>query len=162
MTSKSDVESSIRDQIVAQQDKVTRLHGDISPETVDNLEEELGGIVVNIKSHHFVRGAEFGHLSVIIPQSEFADLIGDDEWEYEPPEELDAYDPDAIALGAAQRSQAEAEWKRKIDAYETYLGVCAGLRDLIVLAVGEDAVVTLKKKYVNYGAVAPHDMISHL
>ena len=45
---------------------------------------------------------------------------------------------------------------------ETFNGVCAGTRALIIYAVGEDSVITLKKKYVGYGKISPKQMMKHL
>ncbi len=77
MNSKGDTVIAIRDQIICQQDKVTRIVGDITPGSLDTLEEEIGGILVKIKSHHFTGRQEYGHLAIIAPQDEYCDVIGD-------------------------------------------------------------------------------------
>jgi hypothetical protein len=37
-------------------DKLTRLNGMITPEAVDKLEDELGGIFTVAKTHHYTQG----------------------------------------------------------------------------------------------------------
>ena len=44
----------------------------------------------------------------------------------------------------------------------THEGVKLGLIDLIIYAVGEDAVVTLKQRFVKYLKTSPKQMIEHL
>ncbi len=70
MSHKNDLAASACDQMLAQQDKITRLHGDINPETVYTVEEEIGNITTTVKLYHFKEGNVFGHLAVIIPESE--------------------------------------------------------------------------------------------
>ncbi len=85
MSHKNDLAASACHQIMAQQEKITSLHGNINPETVDTLEEEIGNIATTIKLYHFKEGNTFGHLAVIIPESEIKTLLGDDGWEYDSP-----------------------------------------------------------------------------
>ena len=41
-------------------------------------------------------------------------------------------------------------------------GVCTGTNNLIIYAVGEDAVAPLKKRYIGFGDTTPQQMIAHL
>ncbi len=45
------------------------MNGDVNPETVGNLEEEIGKIAATIKSYHFEEGSTYGYMAVIIPES---------------------------------------------------------------------------------------------
>ncbi len=57
MTSKANAATSIHNQIVAQQDKITQMNKDIDQRSFDNLEEELEGIMVSMKSYLFAQGS---------------------------------------------------------------------------------------------------------
>ena len=75
MSTESDSAIKVREAIIAQKDTVTRITGDITPEDVDQLQEEIGSILVTIKSHHF-RGSRInGHLAVIVSQTEYRSII---------------------------------------------------------------------------------------
>ena len=52
---------------------------EITPEAIDILEEELGGVATTIKSYHYKGGRTNGHLAVIIPQDEYRTIIEDEE-----------------------------------------------------------------------------------
>ena len=162
MTNSTDLAASIRASISAQKDQVTRIIGDITPEAIDNLEEELGGVATTVKSYHFKEGRVNGHLAAIIPQDEYRTIIDNEEWVYAVPEELDEYDEDAITATVAQRAVLEAKHRRKNDSLITFGGVCEGTKDLIIYAVGEDAVVALKERFVKYEKATPKAMIKHL
>ena len=94
MTNSTDTVTSTREAIWAQKDQITQLLGGITPEAIDNMEEEVGGVVATVKSYHFKGGRDNGHLAVVVPESEYREVIGDDQWDYEVPEDQDeAYDP---------------------------------------------------------------------
>jgi hypothetical protein len=59
--------------LIGLHDKITRLNGIITPEGVDKLEDELGGICTLIKTHHYTEGRKYGHLASIIPQEKRQD-----------------------------------------------------------------------------------------
>ncbi len=64
--------------MLAKQEKITRLHGDINyPYTVVILKEEIGKIAATIKLYHNDKGDVWGHLSIIIPKDKMGALIGD-------------------------------------------------------------------------------------
>ena len=69
--------TTTRDTILAQKERITRIVGDIDADDVDNLEEELGAILVTIKSTHFPQGAKYGHLPVILGQERIRTILGD-------------------------------------------------------------------------------------
>ena len=162
MSNSTDLAASIRASIVAQKDEITKIVGEITPEAIDNLEEELGGVATTVKSYHFKGGRENGHLAAIVSEDDYREIIEDEEWEYVEPEDQEEYDPDAVACTVAQRAVREAKWKRKATSLVTFGGVCEGTKDLIIYAVGEDAVVSLKQRFVKYGKVSPKQMIKHL
>ena len=170
MSTSSDSAITVHEAIIAQKDTITRITGDITPEDVDQLQEEIGSILVTIKSHHFRGGRTNGHLAVIVSQAEYRSIIDpnnededDEAWEYEPPDEdMLAYDPEAEATTIARRARLEAEWKRKVSNLEIFNGVCQGAKELIIYGAGEDAVIALKKKYIKYGGVTPKEMLAHL
>ena len=57
--------TTIRESITAHKDGMKTIMGDIAPEAIDNLEGELGDILVKFKSHHFLQGQKIGYLGVI-------------------------------------------------------------------------------------------------
>ena len=65
-------------------------------------------------------------------------------------------------MNEAQRSQEEAEHRRKNVSYEVCLGVAEACRDVIIYAVGDSAVVPLKERYVKYGRYSPQAIMKHL
>ncbi len=74
---KEDIVSVIWDQVIRQQDKMTQIAYGITPGSLDTLEEEIGGVLVTIKLHHFKRGCKYKHLVDIAPEKEYCDIIGD-------------------------------------------------------------------------------------
>ena len=152
----------VQEAISAQKDKITQLQGDITPETIDQLEEQLGAIAVTIKTHHYTEGGQYGHLACVIPTTEYAALIGNAAWVDVPPVLLDAYDPTALVETVGVRARKEAVWNRKKKDFETYTGVCEGVKELILYGAGEEAVMALKKRYIGYGGVTPKAMITYL
>ena len=66
--------------------------GDITPEAINNLEEELGGILVECKLHHFPQGQKFGHLAVILGEDWMQIIYGDPGYTYVVPVNQGPYD----------------------------------------------------------------------
>ena len=91
-------------------DKLTRLHGVITPEAVDRLEDELGGIFTVIKTHHYTQGQKYGHLASAIPEAKYRLVIADPAWTHTVPADPGAYSAAALAAGtsAALREQLVA------------------------------------------------------
>ena len=79
---------------------------DITRETIKNSEEEVGGVMTTVKSYHFKRGCVSGHLAAIIPQEDYRTIIGDEEWEYQEPEELDEYATVAVTASGLYSSNS--------------------------------------------------------
>ncbi len=51
------------DMLISLRDKMTRLNGLITPEAVDKIEDEIGGIFTVAKTHHYDQGQKYGHLA---------------------------------------------------------------------------------------------------
>ncbi len=87
-TSKS---NGVHDTLISLQDKLTRLNGVITPEAVDKLEDELGGIFTVTKTHHYEQGQKYGHLASAIPKAKYRLVIGDATWVHGVPANPGAY-----------------------------------------------------------------------
>ena len=120
--------------IEAQAHKMTKIIGEIGPDDIDRLEEELGEIATTAKSGHFPQGEIFGHLPMIIREAKMRQILADPNYMYVEQADPGAYDPAAVAPGisAAQRAQMEGEHRKKQESYEGGIGVMEGLKTLIV------------------------------
>ncbi len=49
--------------LVAHKDAITKITGTITPESIDTLENKLGGAFTIVKSTHFVEGQRYGFLA---------------------------------------------------------------------------------------------------
>ena len=63
---------------------------------------------------------------------------------------------------AGVRSEVEALHNRLNSNSLMYEGVCIGTIKLIIYATGEDAVVSIKQRYIGFGDTAPQEMMHHL
>jgi hypothetical protein len=135
------------DTLISHQDKLTRLNGIITPEAVDKLEDELGGIFTVAKNHHYVQGQKYGHLTSAIPESKYRLVISDATWTHTVLAKPGAYFLAALNVGgaAAQRKQLVAEHKILQKSYNDYLGVEEARKELILYVVGDNALTPLKK-----------------
>ncbi len=52
--------------LAVQKDAVTRIAGVITPEAINNLKDEIGGIFTIIKSTHFNEGQRHSYLAYVI------------------------------------------------------------------------------------------------
>ena len=156
--------SSAYDTLIGVRDKLTRLHGIITPESVDKLEDELGGVCTIIKTHHYEQGQKYGHLASVIPRDKYRIVISDAAWDHTAPADPGAYSTAALAVGnaAAQREQLVAEHKQLQTSYASYLGVEEAGKELILYAVGDDALAPLKKQYIGFGDSTILTMLDHL
>jgi hypothetical protein len=152
------------DTLISLRDKLTRLNGVITPEAVDKLEDELGGIFTVAKTHHYDQGQKYGHLARAIPESKYRLVIGNATWTHAVPLDPGAYSADALAAGnaAATREQFVAQHKIEQKSYRDYLSVEEAGKELILYAVGDDAVAPLKKQYIGFGDTTVLQMIDHL
>jgi len=150
--------------LVAQKDAITRITGIITPESIDGLENELGGAFTKLKSTHFAEGQRYGFLATVIPQEKYRIVISDAAWVYTAPANPGAYAAAALVAGvsAAQREQLVAQHKEEQTAYADYLGSQEAGKELLLYGVGDDALAPLKKQYINFGDATIHSMILHL
>jgi hypothetical protein len=150
--------------LISLHDKLTCLNGVIMPEAVNKLEDKLGGIFTVTKTHHYDQGQKYGHLASAIPESKYRLVIGDATWTHTVPTDPGAYFADALAAGnaAATRKQFVAQHKLEQKSYRDYLSVEEVGKELILYAVGDDAVAPLKKQYIGFGDTTILQMIDHL
>jgi len=110
--------------LVTQKDAITRITGIITPESIDGLENELGGAFTKLKSTHFAEGQRYGFLATVIPEEKYHIVISDATWNYAAPGNPSAYAATALIAGVstAQREQLVAHHKEEQTAYADYLG----------------------------------------
>ena len=122
------------DTLISLRDKMTKLNGLITPEAVNKLEDELGGIFTVAKTHHYEQGQKYGHLASAIPQSKYRQIIGDAAWTHSVPADPGAYSQAALVSGtsAPQREQLVAEHKTLQKGYNDYLGAKEAGKELIL------------------------------
>jgi len=152
------------DTLISLRDKLTRLNGVITPEAVDMLEDELGGIFTVAKTHHYEQGQKYGHLASAIPEAKYRLIIDDPTWTHGVPADRGAYSQTALTAGnaAALREQLVAEQKILQKSYNDYLGIKEAGKELILYAVGDNALAPLKKLYISFGDTTVLGMIDHL
>jgi hypothetical protein len=145
-------------------DKLTRLNGVIILEAVDKLEDKLSGIFTMAKTHHYTQGQKYGHLASAIPKSKYRLVIGNATWTHTVPTNPGAYSVDALNAGnaAATCKQFVAQHKIKHKSYRDYLNVEEAGKELILYAVGNNAVAPLKKQYIGFGDTTVLAMIDQL
>ena len=150
--------------LISLRDKLTRLHGVITPVAANKLEVELGGIFTVTKTHHYEQGQKYGYLASAIPESKYRLIIGNPTWTHGVPANPGAYSQAALTAGnaAIQREQLMAEHKIIQKSYNDYLGIKEAGKELILYAVGDDALAPLKKLYISFGDTAVLQMIDHL
>ena len=138
--------------------------GTITPEAIDKLEDELGGIFTMAKTHHYDQGQKYGHLASAIPKAKYRLVIVDPAWTHTVPTDPGAYSADALTAGnvAATRKQYVAQHKVKQKSYNDYLSDEEAGKELILYAVGKDAIAPLKRQYIGFGDMTVLKMIEHL
>ena len=106
MSTKSS-QSGAYEMLASQKDAITKITGIITPESIDELENELGGAFTILKSTHFAQGQRYGHLAIVIPEAKYRVVITDATWVYAAPADPGAYAAGALVAGvsAAQRDQ---------------------------------------------------------
>jgi hypothetical protein len=138
--------------------------GIITPESINTLENKLGGAFTIIKSTHFVDGQHYGFLASVIPQKKYRVVISNPTWVYVAPASPGAYLAAALVAGvsAAQQEQLVVQHKEAQTTYANYLGAQKAGKELLLCGVGANALVLLKKQYINFGNATIHSMILHL
>ncbi len=84
--------------LVAQKDTITKITGIITPESIDTLENKLGGVFTILKSTHLNEGQKYGFLATVILQEKYQIVIYHHMWIYTASGNLGVYA--AAALGA--------------------------------------------------------------
>ena len=87
--------------LAAQKSIVMRIAGAITPEAVDNLENEIGGIFTILKSNHYDEGQRYGYLACVIPENKYRVVIADNTWAYQAPNNPGAYAATALEAGVS-------------------------------------------------------------
>jgi hypothetical protein len=152
------------DMLISLCDKLTCLNGIITPEAVDKLKDELGGIFTVTKTHHYEQGQKYGHLASAIPKQKYRLIIGNATWAHTVPGNPGMYSQAALGVGnsAALQEQHVAEHKIFQKSYNDYLGVKEVGKELILYAVGDNALAPLKKLCIGFGDLTVIKMINHL
>jgi hypothetical protein len=152
------------DTLISLCDKLTRLNGMITPEAVNKLKDELGGIFTVTKTHHFEQGQKYGHLAIAIPEQKYRLVIRNATRAHTVPGNTGAYLQAALSVGnsAALQEQHVAEHKILQKSYNDYRGVKEAGKELILYAVGDNALAPLKKLYIGFGDSTVLEMINHL
>ena len=160
----SPASSNAYDTLISLRDKLTCLNGVITPEAVDKLKDELGGIFTVTKTHHYKQGQKYGHLESAIPEIKYRLVIGNPTWTHMVPVNPGAYSANALGAGnsAAVRKQFVAQHKVQQKNYRDYLSIKEAGKELIAYAVGNDAVAPLKKQYIGFGNTTVLKMTEHL
>jgi hypothetical protein len=150
--------------LIKLQDKLTCLNGVITLEAVDKLEDELSGIFTMGKTHHYTQGQKYSHLASAIPKSKYRLVIDNATWTHTVPINPGAYSADALSAGnvAATRKQFVAQHNIQQKNYRDCLIVKEVGKELILYAVGDDAVAPLKRQYIGFGDTTILAMINHL
>jgi hypothetical protein len=94
-TSKS---NAAYDTLISLRDKLTRINGMITPEAVDKLEDELSGIFMVTKTHHFEQGQKYRHLASAIPEKKYRLVIGNATWAHTVPGDPGTYLQAALGI----------------------------------------------------------------
>jgi hypothetical protein len=145
---------------------VTRIHGRPERNQIDVLEKEVARIVSSSKTTRFPQGNKYGHLVMIVGQTKYRNIIGDDTFVFAPPSDAGAYDTitiiDNVASNAAAKAQAEAVHKRKQSEYYQWTAVESAARQLIVGAIDEELLVELIDEWVQYEEHTPAEIITFL
>ena len=149
---------------VAQKDVMTKITGIITPESINGLENELGGAFTKLKSTYFTEGQRYGFLATMIPEEKYRIVISNATWNYAAPGNPGVYAAAALVAGVsmAQREQLVAQHKDKQTAYADYLGSQEARKELLLYEVGNDTLVPLKKRYIHFGDSTIHSVILHL
>ncbi len=85
-----------------------------TPEAVNKLEDELGGIFTVAKTHHYKQGQKNNRLASVIPEAKYRLVMAYNiTWTHTTPGDPGTYSQSALTVGnaAAQRDQIVAEHK---------------------------------------------------
>jgi hypothetical protein len=136
----------------------------ITPKAVNKLKDELGRIFTDTKTHHYKQGQKYGHLASAIPKQKYRLVIKNATWAHTVLGDPGAYLQAALGIGNSTPLQEQhvAEHKILQKSYNDYLGVKEVGKELILYAVGNNALAPLKKLYIGFGDSTVLKMIDHL
>jgi hypothetical protein len=139
--------------LIGLRNKITHLNSIITPEGINKLEDKLGGVCTLIKMHHYTEGQKYGHLASVIPQGKYRIVISNNAWTHAAPANPGAYSAAALGMGnaAAQREQFVAEHKVLQSSYAHYLGMEEAGKELILYAVGTNALAPPRNNTLDSG-----------
>ena len=100
----------------------------------------------------------------MIPEEKYRIVISNATWNFAAPDNPAVYAAAALIVGvsAAQREQLVAQHKDEQTVCADYLGSQDAGKELLLYGVGDNALVPLKKQYINFGDSTIHSMILHL
>jgi hypothetical protein len=93
------------DMLISLRNKLTRLNGMITLAAVDRLKDELGGIFMVAKTHHYEQGQKYGHLASAIPKPKYRLVIRIATWTHTIPADPGAYSMAALTVRNAAALQ---------------------------------------------------------
>jgi hypothetical protein len=116
------------------------------------------------KTHHYEQGKKYGHLESAIPEIKYRLVIGNPTWTHTVPADPGAYSANALGAGnsAAIRKQFVAQHKVEQKNYRDYLSIKEAGKELILYAVGNNAMAPLNKQYIGFGNMTVLQIIEHL
>jgi hypothetical protein len=133
--------------LVAQKDVITKITGIIMPESINILENELGGAFTILKSTHFAKGQCYSFLGSMIPKDKYRIVISNPAWVYTAPANPGTYAATALTAGVSttQRKQIVLQHKEEQMLYANYLGSQEAGKELLLYSIGNNALAPLKK-----------------
>ena len=160
----TDQSADITAMLLAKQ--VTRIHGRPERHEVDNLEKEVAQIVSTAKTTRFLQGDKYGHLVMIVGETQYRTIIGDASFIFTIPTDEGAYDTTnivgTVATTAAAKAQAEAVHTRHQNEYYRWTAVESAARQLIIGAIDPELLVELEDEWVRYEGHTPAEIIKFI
>jgi hypothetical protein len=83
--------------LVALKGIITKITVILTPNSIDILENELGGAFTILKSTHFAKGHCYGFLASVIPKDKYQIVISNPAWAYTAPANPGTYAATALA-----------------------------------------------------------------
>jgi hypothetical protein len=99
--------------LIAQKDAIMKITGIITPKSIDDLENELGGAFTTLNSTHFAEGEQYGYLACVIPEEKHCIVIANPMSVYTAPVNPGAYAAAALAAGVSAAHQGQITMQHK-------------------------------------------------
>jgi hypothetical protein len=154
MTIRIDIEAKITEK------HVTKIDGQPTLENIRTLDQELAAILSEIETTN--GGGNHGHLGMIMNDTDYQRIsTGRTKWTV--PTNPGSY-PSGIddTTPTHERERLVAEHKVKVEEFETYRGVLAGTKTLIIQAVDEEWIEPLRDARLGFANVTPLELLEHL